>query len=115
MRTLPVEKRCTQRQKKKVMLMRRKLIQPLFHCMCQCESGPQTQTIFLFRSGHWLSGTAWLGVRRSIHWFFTVLKLAKAAPLANVMTKKQTKLEKDFLKRTFVPIHLNGLIVFGPE
>jgi len=31
------------------------------------------------------------------------------------MTKKLTKLDKDLLKRTVVPIHLNGLSVFGPE
>jgi len=41
--------------------------------------------------------------------------LAKTAPFASVMTKKLTKLEKDFLKRTFVLIRLNGLSVFGPE
>ena len=31
------------------------------------------------------------------------------------MTKKLTKLEKDSLKRIFMPIHLNGLSVFGQE
>jgi len=50
-----------------------------------------------------------------ILWLFTILKLAKTAPFASMMTKKLTKLDEDFLKRTFVPIKLNGLSVFELE
>jgi len=110
MGALPVTKNCTCRQEKKERLMRRKHAQSHWPCVSQFWNWLLKSTTFLIGFGNCLSGIAWLGLHKLIHWPFIISKCANTVLFANMTIKKLTKEVNASQKRTFMPICLNGLL-----